>query len=66
LLLGKIFDSIGFNQIPNMLFKQLVLARLSFPLSKLKTTDYLSKYHFIDVDVQTIYRYLDKLHNAQI
>lgn len=66
LLLGKLFDDIGFNQIPDILFKQLVLARLSFPLSKLKTTDYLSKYHFIDVDVQTIYRYLDKLHKAQI
>ncbi len=66
LLLGKLFDNIGFNQIPDILFKQLVIARLCFPLSKLKTTDYLSKYHFIDVEVQTIYRYLDKLHKTQI
>lgn len=66
LLLGKLFDEIGFNQIPDVLFKQLVIARLSFPVSKLKTTDYLSKYHFINVDVQNIYRYLDKLHQTQI
>ncbi len=58
LLLGKLFDEIGFNQIPDVLFKQLVIARLSFPVSKLKITDYLSKYHFINVDVQNIYRYL--------
>lgn len=46
LLLGKIFDEIGFNKISEPLFKKLVVARLSFPASKLKTTDYLSKYQF--------------------
>lgn len=65
LLLGKIFDDIGFNQIEESLFKQLVLARLCFPVSKLKTTDYLSKYQFLDIDVQSVYRYLDKLHKQQ-
>jgi hypothetical protein len=44
ILLGKIFNEIGFNQISDPLFKKLVIARLSFPVSKLKTTDYLSKY----------------------
>jgi transposase len=65
LLLGKIFDEIGFNKLPNPLFKQLVLARLCFPVSKLKTTDYLSKYHFLSIDVQVVYRYLDKLYNEE-
>lgn len=65
ILLGKIFDDIGFNQIKESLFKQLVLARLCFPVSKLKTTDYLSKYQFLDIDVQVVYRYLDKLYNQQ-
>jgi len=65
LLLGKLFDEIGFNQIEDQLFRQLVIARLCFPVSKLKTTDYLSKYQFIDVDVQVVYRYLDKLYNTQ-
>lgn len=65
LLLGKIFDEIGFNQVKDELFRQLVLARLCFPASKLKTTDYLSKYQYLDIDVQAVYRYLDKLYNDQ-
>ncbi|WP_372653368.1 IS1634 family transposase [Draconibacterium sp.] len=65
LLLGKIFDEIGFDAIDDELFKQLVIARLCFPASKLKTTDFLSKYHFLSVEAQHIYRYMDKLHNSQ-
>lgn len=65
LLLGKIFDQIGFNRIEEPLFRQLVLARLCYPASKLKTTDYLSKYQHLRIDVQVIYRYLDKLYNHQ-
>jgi hypothetical protein len=65
LLIGKLFDEIGFNTIPDNIFKLLVLARLSFPVSKLKTTDFLSKYHFINIDVHNVYRYLDKLYNTQ-
>ena len=48
LLLGKLFDQIGFNQIKDDLFRQLVLARLCFPVSKLRTIDYLKKYHSIE------------------
>jgi hypothetical protein len=65
LLLRKLFDEIGFNQIPDVLFRQLVLARLCFPVSKLKTTDYLTKYQFCSIDVQSIYRYLDKFYKTQ-
>lgn len=65
LLLGKIYDNIGFGKVVDNLFKQLVLARLCFPVSKLKTTDYLSRYQFLSIDVQVIYRYLDKLYNEQ-
>jgi transposase len=65
LLLGKIFDEIGFNKITDDLFRLLVLSRLCFPVSKLKTTDYLSKHHFFDIDVHAVYRYLDKLHATQ-
>ena len=64
-LFGKIFDEIGFNIIPDQLFKQLVIARLSYPASKLKTTDLFTKYQALSVDVQQIYRYLDKLHGTQ-
>lgn len=65
LLLGKIFDQIGFNQISDDLFRYLVLSRLCFPVSKLKTTDYLHKYHGIAVHEDAIYRYLDKLYTNQ-
>ncbi len=44
MLLGKLFDEIGFNIIQDKLFRKLVLARLCYPLSKLKTVDYLRRY----------------------
>jgi len=65
LLLGKIFNQIGFNQIEDELFRQLVLARLCFPVSKLRTVDYLKKYHSTQIDEDAVYRYLDKLYNTQ-
>lgn len=65
LLLGRIFDDIGFNSITDELFKKLVIARLCYPVSKLKTTDYLRRYEGYDVDEDKIYRYLDKLHKTQ-
>lgn len=47
LLLGKLFTEIGFGAIKDELFKKLVLARLCYPFSKLKTVDYLRRYeHF--------------------
>lgn len=65
LLLGRIFDQIGFNQIDSDLFKPLVLSRLESPSSKLRTTDYLFKYYSLDIDVEAVYRYMDKLYNTQ-
>jgi transposase len=65
LLLGRLFDDIGFNQIDDELFRILVLSRLCYPVSKLKTTDYLFRYHSLDIDVHAFYRYLDKLHSTQ-
>lgn len=65
LLLGKLYDEIGFNKITDELFKTLVISRIVFPASKLKTTDFLYKYNGLNIDVQTIYRYLDKLQKTQ-
>ena len=65
LLLGTIFNEIGFNKIQEKLFRHLVFARLSYPVSKLKTSDYLTKYKNINISVQQIYRYLDKLDKGQ-
>jgi transposase len=66
LLLGRIFDQIGFNAIEDPLFRHLVITRLIYPVSKLKTVDYLFHYKGIEMSVYSIYRYLDKLHKDQI
>jgi len=66
LLLGKLFNEIGYNKIKDELFKHLVITRLVYPVSKLKTIDYLLKYKGIVLEKDAVYRYLDKLHNNQI
>lgn len=65
LLLGKIFDEIGFNQIKDELFRSLVITRLCYPVSKLKTTQYLERFTGEKIDVERVYRYMDKLHSDQ-
>lgn len=64
LVLGKIFDQIGFNKIKDELFRDLVLYRLIYPKSKLKTTEYLYRYSQKEYSEDEIYRYLDKLYNT--
>ena len=64
LLLGKLFDEVGFDQIGSELLKNLVILRLSFPASKLKTVNLLQKYQSTDINVQEVYRYLDKLYST--
>lgn len=64
LVLGRIFDEIGFNKIEDELFRDLVLYRLVYPKSKLKTTEYLYRYAGKDYSEDEVYRYLDKLYNA--
>lgn len=54
LLLGKLFDQIGFNAISDELFRHLVITRLFYPVSKLKTTDYLFKYKGVTITVDAI------------
>lgn len=69
LILGKLFDEIGFNALKNSLFRHLVLSRICYPGSKLKTVEYLLRHHQIIYEVDAVYRYLDKLndkHKEQI
>lgn len=61
LIFGKVYDHIGYNKVNNDLFRHLVIARLAFPLSKLKTIEYLYRYQGIMLDLDTVYRFLDKL-----
>lgn len=69
LLLGKIFDEIGFNEIQEPLFRHLVLGRLTYPVSKLKTVEYLSLHQQAEISVSSIYRFLDRFykeHKAKV
>lgn len=66
ILLSRLFDEVGFTQLKDKLFKQLVISRLENPVSKLKTVDYLHMTRAIDIDVAKIYRYMDKLHRDYI
>jgi transposase len=65
LVLGKLFDQIGFDRIQQDLFRHLVIARIISPGSKLKTVRYLEEHQRVSWDVQQIYRYMDKLHSSQ-
>jgi transposase len=64
LIFGRIYDYIGYGKIKDDLFRNLVISRLTFPLSKLKTTEYLYRYQQKKVDVDSIYRFLDKLSDS--
>jgi len=64
LVLGKLFNEIGFNAVKDELFGHMVITRLIYPVSKLKTIDYLYKYKGITVERNKIYRYLDKLNST--
>ena len=65
LLLGQIYDRIGFNRVPDDILRHLVISRISQPRSKLATVAYLKSYYDEDVDLNRIYRYMDKLYNTQ-
>jgi len=65
LILGKIYQLFNFpdSGCPNY-FRNLVLCRLVYPGSKLKTVDYFRQHLNLDVSVHTIYRYLDELNST--
>jgi len=63
IIFGRIYDFIGFGAIDEDLFRHLVIARLAFPLSKLKTVDYLYRYQGTNLDIDAVYRFLDKLND---
>jgi hypothetical protein len=66
LLLNLIYDSTGFNRIPDEILRHLVIARVSKPMSKLATAEYLKSHCDLDADLNHIYRYMDKLYNTQM
>jgi hypothetical protein len=54
LIFGKIYDSIRFGVFQEDLFRHLVIARLAFPLSKLKTIEYLYRFQGVILDLDTV------------
>lgn len=62
LVLGNIFNSIGFNKIKEPLFKKLAIARIVYPVSKLKTAQYWERHFDYKISIQSVYDFLDKLH----
>jgi len=69
LVFGRLFDNLGFGAIPDQLFRDIVIARLAYPTSKLKTVDYIYRYQGKTVSVDSIYRFLDRLadsHKEQV
>ncbi|MCX6244435.1 MAG: IS1634 family transposase [Bacteroidetes bacterium] len=63
IIFGKIYDRIGYGVIKESMFRHLVIARLAYPLSKLKTIDYLYRYQGTTLDIDAVYRFLDKLNS---
>jgi transposase len=63
LIFGRLFNEIGFGVIPEQLFRDIVVARLVYPSSKLKTVDYLCRYRGKTVSSESIYRFLDRLND---
>ncbi|MFA7138032.1 MAG: IS1634 family transposase [Bacteroidales bacterium] len=65
LILNPLFRITGFDAIEDDIFRHLVISRLSQPMSKSSTVEYLKMYFDEDVQLHKIYRYLDKLYNCQ-
>lgn len=63
-IFGTLFDRLGFDAIPGKLFRHIVIARLAYPTSKLKTVDYLYRYRGITVGVDAVYRFLDTFNKS--
>lgn len=67
---GDLFDSLGFSKImdtpsSSKLLKELVLARILNPLSKLKTSEFLEKDCNKSVSIDSIYRLMDRLEKKE-
>jgi len=65
LILNPIYDSIGFNRIPDEVLRHLVIARICQPMSKMATVDYLRSHFDEDSSLDKIYYYMDKLYDTQ-
>lgn len=63
-ILGHVYDRIGFNAIGDDILRHLAIARVCQPMSKVATVEYLKSYFDEDVQLHNIYRYMDRLYNT--
>ena len=63
LVFGRIFSFLKFDKIPDSLFRDLVISRITHPGSKLQLSEFLQKTGKQSLSVDSIYRFLDKLTN---
>ena len=64
IIFGKVFDRIGSGEISEPIFRHLIISRIVFPGSKLKTVQYLRLFHQVEMSEDQIYRFLDKLEES--
>ncbi len=60
---GPVYDSIGF---PDNLLRDLVIARIVYPKSKLATVRYLNRYLGFNLTKDKVYRFLDNLSKEEL
>lgn len=61
LILGKLYDEIGFNRIKEKEFRHLVITRIIYPGSKLRMVDYVQRHTGVHLEIDKVYRFMDKL-----
>jgi len=64
LVFGKVYDAIGYSALGQQMFRHLVICRLAYPGSKLKTVDYLYRYEGVEIGINAVYRFMDKVYNT--
>ncbi len=65
LVLGKIYEKIGYPEDGSCnYFKNLVLCRIVYPGSKLKTVKYFKQHLNLAVSVYSVYRFMDELESG--
>lgn len=62
-IFGYIYDVIGF---PKSLLRDLVIARIPYPKSKLATVRYLNQYLGTQLAIDKVYRFLDTLNKDEL
>lgn len=64
-IFGHVYDHVGFGLLGSTLLRDLVIGRIGFPGSKLKTCDYLFDYCGIRIHPDKIYRFMDSLTDSK-